>query len=316
VGLTAVHDFDGPTCLEALRSMRERGSLGIRVVKHLRETNPERAFNLGLSTGAGDAWIRIGNLKLFADGALGPRTAAMLEPYQDQPTNTGMLLLSQDEMVTIGQRAAQAGVALAIHAIGDRANREALDALARVRIFESEHGLPRLRHRIEHAQLVHAADLPRFQSLDVVASMQPIHATSDMQMADVGWGDRVQTAYAWQGLLRSHAVLAFGSDAPVEDPNPFWGLHAAVTRRRRDGSPSAEGWVGSQRLTVRQALQAYTLGPSFAAGLEAMQGCLSPGAFADALVMERDPFDCPPEELLELRVLGTLVAGVWRFRVF
>ncbi len=141
--------------------------------------------------------------------------------------------------------------------------------------------------------------------------MQPIHATSDMLMADRHWGGRCHLAYAWKTQLDHGAVLAFGSDAPVESPNPFWGLHAAVTRRRQDGTPGPAGWYPQQRLTLHQALLAYTQGPAYAAGWEGRQGALAPGYFADLIVLERDPFECPPEALFTLRPQATMVGGEW-----
>ncbi|HLE03101.1 MAG TPA: amidohydrolase family protein, partial [Anaerolineales bacterium] len=146
--------------------------------------------------------------------------------------------------------------------------------------------------------------------------MQPVHATSDMPMADRYWGDRVRTAYAWRTELQAGAHLAFGSDAPVEDPNPFLGIHAAVTRRRLDGSPGPQGWVPDQRVTLEQAMAAYTLGPAYAAGMESVQGRLEPGYLADLVVLARDPYACRPDELAELAPVGTMVGGEWRYRDF
>jgi hypothetical protein len=312
-GLTMVNDFDGPRCLRALEAMRDRGQLALRVVKHLRAEELEAALALGIRTGFGDDWIRIGNLKLFADGALGPRTAAMLEPYEGDPGNTGILAMTAEEIAEIGARAAAGGIALAVHAIGDRANREALTALERLRASEGH--TPGLRHRIEHVQLLHPDDVARLAASSIVASMQPIHATSDMVMADGHWGERCRTAYAWRTLLEQGTILAFGSDAPVEPPDPFLGIHAAVTRRRRDGAPGPDGWIPQQRLTVHEALAAYTLGPAHAAGLEHDAGRLAPGFLADLIVLER-AIDDLGDGLADLRPVGAMVGGSWRHRKF
>ena len=316
MGITSVHDFDGPTCFHALQSLHERGDLGLRVLKSIpRELLPQAA-DLGLRSGFGNEWLRIGHVKLFADGALGPRTAAMLAPYEGTQADVGILLLDREAILEAGIRAGEAGLPLAIHAIGDRANHEALEGLAALRKHEAERGWPRRRHRIEHLQLVHPDDMQRPAELGLVASMQPIHATSDMLMADRHWGPRVQNSYAWQSQRRAGARLAFGSDAPVETPNPFLGLHAAVTRRRIDGAPSPEGWTPHQRLAIHEALQAYTEGPAFAAGTEDRQGRLEPGFAADLIVLDQDPQTCDAEELPRIRVLGSMVDGHWAFRDF
>jgi predicted amidohydrolase YtcJ len=170
---------------------------------------------------------------------------------------------------------------------------------------------PKLRHRIEHVQLIHPSDAGRLAKLDVIASMQPIHAPSDMWMADRYWGERTALAYAWRTQLAHGATLAFGSDAPVESPNPFWGLHAAVTRRRPDGSPGPDGWHPEQRLSRLEALQAFTTGSAYAAGMEDRQGKLAPGYLADLLVLDVDPFNCDPEVLRDIRPIATIVGGEW-----
>jgi hypothetical protein len=175
-----------------------------------------------------------------------------------------------------------------------------------------EHGTFKdIRHRIEHVQLIHPEDAPRLASLGVIASMQPLHATSDMHMADLYWGERSALAYAWRVQLEHGAVLAFGSDAPVESPNPFWGIHAAVTRHRADGTPGSQGWYPAQRLSVAEAFQAYTAGAAYAAGMEDRLGRLAPGYWADLLVLEADPFTCAPDDLRLIRPLATMVGGEW-----
>jgi predicted amidohydrolase YtcJ len=313
LGLVAVHDFDGPACFDAIQILRDQGQLDLRIVKNIPGELLPEVSRIGLRSGFGDDWIRIGNVKVFADGALGPRTAAMIDPYRGEPENLGMLLLDQEQLSEIGISAADAGFGMTVHAIGDRANHEVLDALAILRSYETQQQLPARRHRIEHLQVLHPDDLPRPASLEIVASMQPIHATSDMKMADQFWGERVHTAYAWRSQLDMGAQLAFGSDAPVEDPNPWWGVHAAVARGRR-GDKAA--WIPEQRLSLQAALMAYTHGPAYAAGLEDRQGRLLPGYNADLIVLEMDPFELAPDDLAELKPLGTMVDGEWRFRDF
>jgi len=313
MGLTGAHDFSRHG-LQELRILKERQELGLRVLKQIVIDNFEGALEAGLRTGDGDDTLRIGALKVFADGALGPHTAAMFEPYEDDPDNRGILIVDREALFEYASRAARGGLSMSVHAIGDRANHEVLDAFAELRRYEREQGLPHLRHRIEHVQLLHPDDLGRLAQLDVTASMQPIHATADMQAADAYWGQRARYAYAWRSLLERGTRLVFGSDAPVDSPNPFWGLHAALTRRRADGSPASEGWYPEQRLDLTQALMAYTSGPAYAAGMEDRLGRLTPGYLADLIVLDLDPFTCVPEELRRLQPTATMVGGDWVWR--
>ena len=311
LGLTGVHDFDRTVCFRALQSLDHSDHLRLRVVKSIPLELLPQAADLGLMTGFGSQFLRIGSVKLFADGALGPQTAAMLQPYENNPGNTGILFLDREQVYEHGQMAATAGISMAIHAIGDRANHEVLAAYAQLREFETAHELPHMRHRIEHVQCLHPQDYARLAQLDVIASVQPIHATSDMFMADRFWGSRSEGAYAFRTLIGSGTRMAFGSDAPVEQPNPWLGMHAAVTRRRPDGSPDPAGWYPAQRLTLEEALQGYTTGPAFAAGLENALGKLAPGYFADLIVLEADPFALPAQELHAVRPVATMVNGEW-----
>jgi predicted amidohydrolase YtcJ len=200
---------------------------------------------------------------------------------------------------------------MTVHAIGDRANHEVLNAYEQLRNYENENHLPAMRHRIEHVQVIHPDDAPRLGKLNIIASMQPIHATSDMLMADQFWGERSRLAYAMKTQLDFGAPLALGSDAPVESPNPFLGIHAAVTRRRADGSPSAEGWYPEQKLTMAEAFSGYTLGAAYAAYMEDRLGRLAPNHLADLIVLEKDPFTCNANELLTLQSSATMVGGEW-----
>ncbi|HEX8992398.1 MAG TPA: amidohydrolase family protein, partial [Anaerolineales bacterium] len=190
---------------------------------------------------------------------------------------------------------------------------EVLNAYEQLRLYETQKSLPHLRHRIEHVQVLHPDDVPRLAQLNVIASMQPIHATSDMRMADRYWGERTSHAYALKSQLDLEAHVAFGSDAPVESPNPFRGIHAAVTRRRADGSPGPDGWHPEQRLTVQQAVEGFTTGPAYAAYAENRLGRLAPGCLADLIVLEKDPFTCNLTELKDLQSSATMVGGEWTF---
>ncbi len=191
-----------------------------------------------------------------------------------------------------------------------------LDVFALARQEEARLGIarPARRHRIEHVQLIHPDDIPRLAELGVVASMQPIHATSDYRMADRYWGARARWSYNWRVQIEAGAALAFGSDSPVETFDPRQGIYAALTRRRPDGSPGPDGWYPEGRLVLDEALRAYTFGPAYAAGLEDRLGKLAPGYLADLIVLDRDWYTVPPEEILQSQIVGTMVGGVWRWR--
>jgi len=320
MGLTGVHDFDQRRCFSALQILHQQDKLSLRAVKSIPLEDLTHAVALGLRTGYGDDFLRIGSIKAFADGALGPRTAAMLQPYEGEPDNRGLLVLDAEQLFEHGRMAADAGISLAVHAIGDRAVHEVLNAFAQIRRYERENlgagssGQFTLRHRIEHVQVIHPDDASRLGELGIVASMQPVHAPSDMRMADQYWGERSRLAYAWRTQIDHGAVLAFGSDAPVESPNPFWGLHAAVTRRRLDGSPGPDGWYPEQRLSLLEALRGFTYGPAYTARIDDRLGKLAPGYLADLLVLDQDPFLCEPDAIKEIRPLMTMVGGEWIFR--
>jgi predicted amidohydrolase YtcJ len=311
MGLTGIHDFDRRDAFMALQNLHANGKLKLRVNKNIPVESVEHAHALGLRTGFGNEWLWIGSVKAFMDGALGPRTAAMFQPYINEPENRGILNMDGEELFEQCRKAVDVGLSMTVHAIGDRANHEVLDAYQQLRDYENQNGLPHLRHRIEHVQVLHPDDAPRFAQLNVIASMQPIHAPSDMFAADRFWGDRSALAYAWRTQLNFGAHLAFGSDAPVESPNPFLGLHAAVTRRRADGLPSAEGWYPEQKLSLAKALSAYTLGAAYAANAEHRLGKLSEGYLADLIVLDQDVFSINPDELLTMSAAATMINGEW-----
>jgi len=316
MGLTGAHDFDRQQCFAALQVLHEHGELGLRITKSIPLEDLDHAVALGLRTGFGDDFLRIGSIKAFADGALGPRTAAMLQPFDGEPENRGMLLMDAEELFEHGRTAVQNGLSMAVHAIGDHANHDVLNALTQLRAVERQISpkKPPLRHRIEHVQIIHPDDSGRLAEAGIIASMQPIHATSDYVMADRYWGNRTANAYAWRTIHETNTPLVFGSDAPIENPNPFWGLHAAVTRQRQDGSPGAQGWHPEQRLTIAEALQGFTTGAAYAAGMEDRLGMLAPGFLADLLMLDTDPFTCQPETLKDICPLGTMVGGKWVYR--
>ncbi len=310
-GLTSIHDMDGVDCFQAFQVLRQAGQLTLRVTKSIPLAHLDEAVGLGVRTGLGDDWLHVGGVKMFADGALGPRTAWMLEGFDTAPDNTGISTTPVEVLNEAVQRANAHGLATNIHAIGDRANREVLDIYAEARSCLGETGL---RNRIEHVQLLHPADSGRLAQLGVIASMQPIHATSDMVISDRHWGTRSAGAYALKTQLENGAILALGSDCPVETLDPLVGIHAAVTRRRADGTPGPEGWHPEQRLSVEQAVQGYTSGPAYAAGMEDRLGSLVPGKLADLTVLDRDIFTIEPMEILNTRVLATITGGRFAWR--
>jgi len=253
----------------------------------------------------GNDHLEIASVKLYADGALGSRGAAMIEPYSDDDENRGLPFWTQNELQEKVRKANNMGFQVGIHAIGDLANRQALNAFA-----NAQNNKPSpLRNRVEHAQIIALDDIPRFAELGVIASMQATHATSDMNMAEDRIGaERILGGYAWRRLLDSGAVIANGSDFPVELSNPFHGLYAAVTRTGRDGEPNG-GWYADQSLTRAEALHSFTLAAAFAANQEDRLGSLEPGKWADFIVIDRDYFAVPEAEIDDIKVLQTWVGG-------
>lgn len=297
-GVGAIHDKDG--WLGAHRifgRIQESGGLTLRVWQSLPADHVGHLRELGLRSRLGDDYLRLGYLKTFMDGTLGSQTAWLLD-------GSGVRITSGEELAEIVREAAAAGWPVAVHAIGDRANREALDALEATRDAWQPLGL---RHRIEHAQCLHPDDLPRFAELGVACSVQFSHAPSDRDLAERFWGDRLDGAYAFGSLLASGAVVANGSDAPVEELDPLAGIAAGV-RRTIDERPA---WRGGEALTVEQALHASTVAAAWLAGDERSRGRLLPGFLADLVVLDRDPVAIPVDELPEVQVVATMVGGRW-----
>lgn len=301
-GLTAVDVFEQGAAFDAFQRRRDQGQLRIRVAMGIPHASLDHALELGLRTGFGDEWLRVGHLKIFTDGALGSQTAALEEPYEGS-SDRGLLTIEPERLSADVVRAADGGIAVAIHAIGDRAVRVALDAIEPTRATH-----PLLRQRIEHAQLLRSEDIARFGALDVIASMQPIHATSDRDLVDRHWGrERATRAYPWRSLLDHGTRLAFGSDAPVEPIDPLLGIHAAVARQRPG---DADRWYPGQALTVEEAIAGYTSGGAYAMGEERERGTLGVGMRCDATVVERDLAALPVAEWPELKVIATVVGGL------
>ena len=308
-GLTGIHDAGvGPEGIAVYEALAREGRYSLRNYVMIRANDSvldafmRRGPQLALYDGR--LWIR--SIKLVADGALGSRGAALLEPYADDPGNTGLITTPPERIKSVAVRALRAGFQLNVHAIGDRANRMVLDqyeaALKEVPVADH-------RFRIEHAQILHHDDIPRFAELGVIPSMQGSHQTSDMYWvpARIGWS-RSEGAYAWRSLLNTGVVIPNGSDLPVESPNPLLSFHAFVTRQDADGYPPG-GWFPAQRTTREEALLSMTLWPAYAAFMENESGTLTAGKYADFVVLDRDIMTVAPEEILKASVVMTVLGG-------
>ena len=312
LGITGIHDArimggeGGALALRAFQRLRAKNRLKLRALVMLPGETVEEAAQIGMMSGFGDDFLRIGGIKLFADGALGSRTAWMLENFDDS-NQTGMPLMPMSELAEKISIAEKAGIGSAIHAIGDRAVRELLDVYAEILNADDERDA-RPKHRIEHVQHSTLEDLPRLAPFNLLASVQPLHLVEDIDMVNKALGERGRYAYAFRDLLDAGTVLALGSDCPVVSPNPFLGIQAAVTRQKDDGTP-AGGWYPEQRLTVAEAVYGYTMGAAIAAGTENMQGSLTPGKLADLVVLEDDVFEIPPLKIGKTQVKLTVFDG-------
>jgi predicted amidohydrolase YtcJ len=310
-GVTSVQTEASPADFEMYQALQREGLLTVRVYGWVPLTlEAVRSFvALGERAPFGDAWLRRGLLKEFADGTLGSRTALLLEPYSDEPTTRGLRRIAPEELDRLVVTADAAGLQVAIHAIGDAANRTALDAVQRARTKNGDSGI---RHRIEHAQVLDAADVPRFARLGVVASMQPTHATSDLRWAEARLGKvrAAEGAYAWRKLIAAGAHLAFGTDFAVEPLAPVEGLYSAVTRRSREPPFGPDGgWIPSEKLTMAEAIRLYTVGSAYAEMQELEKGTLEPGKLADLVVWDTDLLAAAPEQVLGAKPDLTIVGG-------
>ncbi len=312
LGLTGVHDMGTSAEDWALfRSFGDTGRLTLRITSYAAGMSAMEAISPLRPT----PWLyqdrlRLQGIKIYADGALGSRGAWLLAPYADEPGTRGLGFLDDAKMKNLFSRANYLGYQVAVHAIGDAANRQALDSFAEIRPAYGD----RLRNRIEHAQIIAPGDISRFAELHIIASVQPTHATSDKAMASERLGEaRLEGAYAW-GLLRKAGVhLALGSDFPVEPANPFFGIHAAVTRQDRQNQPPG-GWRPHDAMTIDQAIAGFTRDAAYAGGMDDRVGTLAVGRWADFLILDRDIFTIPPSELPEVQVEETWLAGgrVWQ----
>lgn len=306
-GVTSVQNMGSWDDLATVERAHRAGRLVTRIYAVVPLASWERLRDTVVKRGRGDQWVRIGGLKGFVDGSLGSHTAAFLEPFTDSPRDSGLLVNSPEDLYAWTRGADAAGLQVMVHAIGDRAIRLQLDVFHRV---ATENGPRDRRFRIEHAQHIAPPDIPRFSSLGVIASMQPYHAIDDGRWADRVIGpERSRTTYAFRSLRDAGARLAFGSDWFVAPPDPIMGIYAAVTRRTLDGK-NPGGWVPEQKITVEDALRAYTAGSAYASFDEAEKGTLERGKLADFVIIDRDLTRIPPETIREARILMTVVAGM------
>jgi predicted amidohydrolase YtcJ len=319
-GITGVHNIEHAHSFRLMQRLRDRGELYPRVLFYLPRQSLPNASQLGLQAGFGDDTLRFAGIKVFADGALTSQTAAMLEPFEGQAENRGLLTTSDAEVEALATAAADGGIGVAIHAIGDRAVHAALDGIERTilsRQAAAERagrpvdgvaaGAP-LRFRLEHVQLATPEDIARMARLGVVAAVQPFHAVADRDKAERYWGARHKRSYAYRTLRDAGIPLALGSDVPIDTFDPLRILHAAVTRTN-DRAPDRPPWLPEQALTIAEALRAYTVGAAYAGGQEARQGTITPGKLADFVILEEDLFTLPSERIAQTPVVATIVGG-------
>lgn len=308
LGMTGVHDAGiDERQYRLYQELGAAGELPIRIYAMLADSkDARRIVQSGPRLSQYEDRLQMRAVKAWADGALGSRGAALLQDYSDQPRHRGLMMYTREQFQELATLAAAKGWQLNVHAIGDAGNRLVLDTLETLLTKEQRQAL---RPRVEHAQVIALEDIRRFGWLGVIASIQPTHATSDMNMAEDRLGPaRVQGAYAWRKLLNAGVRLAGGSDFPVELPNPFHGLYAAVTRQDRDGRPPG-GWYAQEKLTREEALRLFTSDAAYAGHMEHATGSLEPGKWADFILVDRDYFQVPDSEIDDIRVLATYVAG-------
>jgi predicted amidohydrolase YtcJ len=307
-GVTSVHDMSyvGLPEIEAYRRARDAGKLKTRIYAAIPLASWEILQQELARNGSGDEWVRIGGLKGFMDGSLGSHTAAMLEPFSDAPGDSGFMLQDPAVMEGLVRNADAAGLHVMVHAIGDKAIRSLLDIYQRA---AAENGPRDRRFRIEHAQHIHPDDIGRFAGQGVIASMQPYHAIDDGRWAEKVIGpERSKTTYAFASLIGSGATVTFGSDWSVAPPTPLEGIYAALTRRTLDGA-HPDGWVPEQKITLEQALKAYTVDAAYASYEEGIKGSLETGKLADFVLLDQDLTRIAPEDIANVQVLDTVVGG-------
>ena len=306
-GVTSAQDNSAWEDFEVYQELKEEKKLTVRITEWLPFTAPlDELLNRRAQGGTSDPWLRTGALKIVTDGALGSRTAAMLAPYSDYPNSSGIMTIETEKLKAMAIERDKAGFQLAFHAIGDKANRIALDVFESVARVNSSRDR---RDRIEHAQVIALEDIPRFATLKVIASMQPSHETNDQRWAEQRIGfERAKGAYAWNSLQKAGAKLAFGTDYDVEPINPLRGVYACVSRELPEGGPVG-GWEPQEKISVQDCLRAYTSGSAYAEFAEGKKGELVVGKYADFVILSNDLTKATPQEILHTEVLETVVGG-------
>ncbi len=310
LGVTSIQDNSSAEDLEIYQELLRKGELGVRVNAWRGADGWADFQRIGITAPYGDPFLRLGTVKIFTDGSMGAGTALFFEPYSDDPSTTGLAIHTQAELEALVKNADAAGLQIAAHAIGDRANACILDAFAKSR---AENGARDARHRIEHSQVVRAEDVARFRELGVIASIQPSHCIDDMRWAEKRIGARVGDAYRFASFLDEGVRLAFGTDWDVEPLDPRLGLYAAVTRELPGGGP-AGGWHPAEKLSVEKAIEMYTLGSAYAEFQEKVKGSIQVGKLADLVVMEKDLITIRKKEILSVPVAMTILDGKIVFR--
>ncbi|MGD9488286.1 MAG: amidohydrolase [Calditrichaceae bacterium] len=305
LGITSVHTMETWQDFNSFQMLYKSGQLKMRINMYLPQEDMEKLISARIRSGFGNEWIRVAGVKFFVDGSLGSQTAEMTQPYENSENYFGIGVMSEKDLTERIQLALRNGLACAVHAIGDRAVNKAVNAFEKGHSWQEQF---KLTNRIEHAQLILPTDIVRLAKLNIIASMQPLHIADDVEIAELHWGVRSGFAYPMRALADAGVVLAFGSDVPVADPDPFKGIYTAVLRKYRV-NPNAKSWHPERAVTLREALSAYTTGGALASDEIKNKGTLLPGKLADFIVLSKDVFKIPVEEILDLMVELTVLGG-------
>ena len=309
-GVVGIHDCEeDEEALSLWQELLSEKKLDLRVYKMIPQEHMESASSLGLSTGYGDEFLRIGPVKIYADGALGSQTALMFEAYEGRPDDFGVEVTSRKELESLVETAVKSNLSVTVHAIGDKANYNVISAFEK---YKAEFARRKQRPRIEHAQLLRRQDSSKFAKNNIIASVQPSHLLADRDTAERYWGSRCKTIYPFKSLLKSGTLLCFGSDAPIEALNPLEGIYAAVNRKE-PGDPR-DSWYPQEKLKVSEAIAGFTTWAAQATGEDDIKGSLAVGRFADMVVLSEDIFQIAPEEIHKVKVLATFLSGQMVYR--
>lgn len=302
LGITSVCSFDGADGFGVLQNYHKKHGLTVRVHHYVRSEHLDSLLDLHIKNSYGDPFLKICGVKFFADGALGSKTALMFAPYSNSDKNRGIAQMEYEQLEAEIKRAVKGGLSVAVHAIGDKANYNALKSIASA-MGRRKHGY---RHRVEHCQLLRKQDIELFARNNIIASVQPCHLVSDLDLVEKYWGSRARYSYPYSSLLKSGAVLAFGSDGPIDRIDPLWNIYCAVTRKRPADDRSL---YPVEVLTVAEAIRATTIDSAYAVGREDVLGSVSVGKYADIVILEEDPYQIEPERIPAVKVVATLAEG-------